>query len=260
MTDRGECMPTVNDVYEYIDGIAPFAAQMDGDNSGLLVGDPGREVRSLCVCLDITRDTLAAAREFRADLIVCHHPVIYGAQTRFLKGDLPYELAAAGISAICAHTSLDCAADGVNDVLADLFGLTRVEAVATEGCPVPLARVGFLPRIMTPLELADFTAERLNCKVRWCGGGRDVETLAVIGGSGGGDAAEIAAMGVGALVTGDAGYHHFQTAAHLGLTLVAAGHFETEAPVVPALAEKLQARFPAVAVTVLDEKNVIKYL
>ncbi|MCL2507853.1 MAG: Nif3-like dinuclear metal center hexameric protein [Oscillospiraceae bacterium] len=253
-------MPTVNDIYEYIDSIAPFADRLPDDNAGLLVGDPDREVKTLCACLDVTRDTLDAAKKLCAELIVCHHPVIFRPQNRFLAGDLPFELAATGISAICAHTSLDCATGGVNDVLADIFGLVNVEPVTTSGESVPIVRGGTLARRMTPPEFAGFAAQKLGASVRWCDGGKPVERIALAGGGGGFLAGEIADMGFDALVTGDAKYHDFLTAAHKGLTLVAAGHFETESPAMPVLAEKLQARFPEVSVKVLSETNVIQYL
>lgn len=253
-------MTTVRDVYDFIDSIAPFSGQLEYDNSGFLVGDPDLAVRSVAVSLDITRETIELAKECGAELIVSHHPVIYKPLKRLTKGEAAYELAASGISAICAHTSLDCAVDGVNDVLADIFSLSKVEAVITSDTPVPMVRVGFLPRPLSPYELAVEVSEQLDCKLRWCDGGRPVETVAVCGGSGGNLAAEISEMGIDALITGDANYHNFLDAADSGLTLIAAGHFETEYPAVPVLAERLQDRFPDVVVTVLKQKRTIKHL
>lgn len=253
-------MTTVRDVYDFIDSIAPFSGQLDFDNSGFLVGDPDKIVHAITVSLDITAETIALAREYGAELMVSHHPVIYKPKKALTKGDTAYELAASGIAAICAHTSLDCAVDGVNDVLAEIFSLTRVEAVPTSETPAPMVRVGFLPKPMSPYELACEAAELLDCKLRWCDGGRPIETVAVCGGSGGSLVGDISAMGVDALITGDAGYHNFLDAADSGLTLIAAGHFETEVPIIPVLAERLQERFPDVAVTVLNQKRTIKHL
>lgn len=253
-------MTTVRDVYDFLDSIAPFSGQLDYDNSGFLVGDPDKAVRSIAVSLDITAETIDLARECRADLMVSHHPVIYKAKKSFKAGDLPYELAVSDIAAICAHTSLDCAADGVNDVLADIFSLTKVEAVPTNELPVPMVRVGFLPKSATPYELACEAAEQLDSKLRWCDGGKAIETVAVCGGSGGSLVEDILEMGIDALITGDANYHNFLDAQAGGLTLIAAGHFETEVPVVSVIAERLQTQFADVAVTVLNQKRTIKHL
>lgn len=253
-------MTTVRDVYDFIDSIAPFAGQMGFDNSGLLVGDPNKVVQKLTVSLDITTDTINEAMEQEADLMVSHHPVLFKARKTLLQGDPAYLLATSGMSAICAHTSLDIAAGGVNDVLADLFSLSKVEAVTTESMPVPMVRVGFLPESMRAIELAATVADVLSCKVRWCDGGKSIETLAVCGGAGGDLAADVAALGVDALLTGDADYHDFLDAEELGVTLIAAGHFETEVPVVPVLAAKIQEHFPDIEVIVLDQKRTIKHM
>lgn len=253
-------MTTVQDVYDYIDSIAPFSGQMDFDNSGLLVGNPNGVVRKIGVCLDITCDTINEAMEQNVDLMVSHHPVLFKARKKLLQGDPAYQLATSGMSAICAHTSLDIATDGVNDVLASLFSLSKVEAVTTESMPVPMVRVGFLPESMRAIELAATAAEVLDAKVRWCDGGKSIETLAVCGGAGGDLAADVAALGVDALLTGDADYHDFLDAEQLGITLIAAGHFETENPVVPVLADALQNRFSELEVVVLSQKRTIKHI
>ncbi|MCR5484749.1 MAG: Nif3-like dinuclear metal center hexameric protein [Clostridiales bacterium] len=246
-------MVTVKDVYDYIDTIAPFSGQLDFDNSGFLVGDPDRTVKNIAVSLDITSETIAGARECQADLMVSHHPVIYKAKKNILKGDPVYELISSGISAICAHTSLDCAVGGVNDVLAEIFGLEKVEALPTNELPTPMIRVGFLPEPLTPYELAATAAEKLGSRLRWCDGGKPIETVAVCGGSGGSLVNDMIELQIDALITGDAGYHNFLDAEENGLTLIAAGHFETENPVVPVLAEKLRSRFPDVTVAVLTQ-------
>lgn len=253
-------MVTVRDVYDCIDAFAPFSTQMDFDNSGLLVGDPDRPVQKIAVCLDITPETVREASACGADLMVSHHPVIFKPRRKLLERDPAYQLVCAGLNAICCHTPLDLAAGGVNDVLAAKFHLSKVEAVATETIPVPMVRVGFLPEPMRALELAATAAEKLSAKAQWCDGGKTIETLAVCGGAGGDLVADIAAMGVDALLTGDADYHDFLDARQLGVTLIAAGHFETEYPVVPVLAQRLRERFPAVEVVTPEQERTIKFI
>ena len=253
-------MTTVRDVYNYIDTIAPFSAQLGFDNSGLLVGDPNKVVQKIAVCLDMTNDTIAEALELGADLMVSHHPILFKPRKNLLQGDPAYLLATGGMSAICAHTNLDIAPGGVNDVLAELLSLSKVEAVCTESVPVPMVRVGFLGESMRAIELAATTAEQLNAKVRWCDGGGSIETVAVCSGSGGDLVADVAALGVDALITGDADYHDFLDAEQCGVTLIAAGHFETELPVVAVLARKLSEQFPDVEILLPEQKRTVKYL
>ena len=122
-------MLTVRDVHGFLDGIAPFSSQMSFDNSGLMVGDLRDAVRHIGVCLDITPQTVELAAEEQIDLLVAHHPVLFKPRRQLLTSDPAYMLVRQGIAAICTHTCWDIAAGGVNDVLAKLFYLSRVEAV-----------------------------------------------------------------------------------------------------------------------------------
>ena len=253
-------MVTVQDVYDFLDTLAPFASQLSFDNSGLLVGSGGAFTEHIGVCLDITPDTIEQASDANIDLIVSHHPVLFKARKKLVPHDPAYMLVSRGINAICTHTCFDSAAGGVNDVLAGLFHLSRAEAVTLPSLPSAMVRVGFLPETVRAVELAANAAEVLSARVRWCDGGKPVETLAVCGGSGGDLVEDIASLGVDALLTGDAGYHDFLDAEQLGLTLIAAGHFETENPAMPALCRKLRAQFPQTAVTLLHQKKTIQHI
>jgi dinuclear metal center YbgI/SA1388 family protein len=137
----------------------------------------------------------------------------------------------------------------------DLYGLLAPSRGAA------VARSGALPRDMQPAELRDWVAERLG---RLCSeslsdqirpavrlvsaAARPLRTVAVCGGSGGKIVERIARAGVDAYVTGEIGHHDAHRAQELGLTVVEAGHWATEWPVVRLLAEALQAVFPAVDV------------
>lgn len=70
-------MATVKDVYAAVDQIAPFAAQMDFDNAGFLVGRGEQQVTRLLVSLDITEEVVWEAVERGVELIVSHHPIIF---------------------------------------------------------------------------------------------------------------------------------------------------------------------------------------
>ena len=126
-------MSNVSMIYGKLNSLAPFATQENWDNSGLLVGDPGAEVKSALVVLDITAEAVREAREIGAELIISHHPVIFHPLKKVESGSVVWELAQAGISAICAHTNLDKARGGVNDCLAAALGLEHVTNYAVEG-------------------------------------------------------------------------------------------------------------------------------
>lgn len=251
-----KCRPTVKNIYEFIDSIAPFEKQCEWDNSGLLVGNPSREISKIGVVLDITSDAIKYAAERGIELIVSHHPVIFRPVRTFLEGDIPFALAANGISAICAHTSLDCANGGVNDALADILGFKN---------PVPLSDSGETAMIRKVVideteadALAMLVADRLSTGVQVADCGKTIDTVALCGGAGGDFIHAVAESGCDAFITGEAKHHEFLAAYELGITLVAAGHFETENPVVAVLAEKIKENFGC-EVEIIPQKSPVQY-
>ena len=85
----------------------------------------------------------------------------------------------------------------------------------------------------------------LNCDgLRYVDAGKPVRKVAVGGGSCADEMAEALAAGCDTFVTADVKYNQFRTAFELGLNLIDAGHFHTENPAMPVLAEKLKAAFP----------------
>lgn len=251
-----ECRPTVKNIYDFIDSIAPFEKQCDWDNSGLLIGNPCREISKIGVVLDITPDAVKYAAERGIELIVSHHPVIFRPVKSFLDGDVSYMLAANGISAICAHTSLDCANGGVNDVLAETLGFKN---------PVPLTESGEAAMIRKVVideteadALAMLVADRLSTGVQLADCGKTIDTVALCGGAGGDFIHAVAESRCDAYITGEAKHHEFLAAKELGVTLIAAGHFETENPVVAVLADKIRNNFEC-EVEIIPQKSPVEY-
>ena len=78
--------------------------------------------------------------------------------------------------------------------------------------------------------------------------GRPINTLAALGGSGDHLIEEAVAAGADALLTGEAGHHDALDAKRLGLSLIVAGHYSTEFPIVPVLADHLSRRFSGLRV------------
>ena len=70
-------MATVNDIYDFLNDLAPVRYQMDFDNAGFLVGDGSATVERVLLALDITDEVIAEAAALHAQLIVSHHPLIF---------------------------------------------------------------------------------------------------------------------------------------------------------------------------------------
>ena len=107
-----------------------------------------------------------------------------------------------------------------------------------EGCGY--GRVGTLPVRLTADELRERVSGSLGFSSRLVADiGRQIETVAVLGGSGGSFIPEAAASGAHAYVTGDVDYHDALLAESLGLTVIDAGHAATELPSLEPLALRL---------------------
>lgn len=244
-------MAKVKDFYGYLNSIAPFETQEDWDNSGMLVGDMDAEVKKAAVVLDITHEEIKKAKAIGADLIISHHPVIFNPIKSVTRGSVPYELVASSINALCCHTPLDIADGGTNDSLAKLLG---IEVTRTED---PILRLGTVEPT-TAENLAGKIAKTLNTKVRYADAGRKIERIAICTGAG---CSLIEAAGeIDAFITGDASHHNFLDCVQAGITLIVAGHYETEIVVVPVLVKKLQAQFPDIEIIDIKQENPIKFI
>lgn len=261
---------TVGMVYEFLQEKAPFELQEDFDNAGFLVGREGAAVSKILVSLDITEQVVQEAVDQGAQLIVAHHPVIFGGiksmTDQTVVGRILLSLAEHGISAICAHTNLDAVEGGVNDALALRLGLTDIgqlkqTGVDSQGRAYGIGRVGLVPE----QHLYDFAmaVKRLLGAngIRLVDGGKPVHMVAVGGGACADFVSDALAQGCDTFVTSDVKYHQFLEARALGLNLVDAGHFPTEDVVCPVLRNWLAKQFPHVSVSLSQRHaEVFSYL
>ena len=253
-------MITVKNISDFIDSIAPYNTKCEWDNCGILVGDKNKEVNKIGFALDMTSEVLSDAIKNNVDLIITHHPIIFRAMKSFTKGNIAYDLAVSGISAISAHTCFDCAKGGVNDVLCEILGITNTQGVPDEECPVPMARIGDIAP-MTSSDFAKKVADVLGATCRVADGENIIKKVAVCGGAGADDFLFTSAeMGADAIVTGEIKHHIFLAAKEMGLTAIQAGHFETENPAVSALMKYIKNEFTDVECILLKQSNPTKII
>lgn len=248
-------MAKVREILKWMDKTYPFALAEEYDNSGLLIGDAEREVSRCMLALDVTKDVLEDAVREKADLIVTHHPVIFNPLKRFCAGDIPYECIRRGIAVISSHTCLDKAEDGVNDVLVKLLSLRDVSVLENAD---GIVRVGVLENARSPYEFAETCKALLGAGgVRAVLGKCPVKTVAVCSGAGGSFTELILSYGCDAYLTGEVKHHEAVMAKNAGITLVDAGHFETETVVLPKLTEELAAAFPEVEFSISEANRPV---
>ncbi len=254
-------MITVADVLNFVETLAPRVMKMDWDNVGLLCGGRNRTVTKVLVALDPFEGVCKEAAAWGADLIVTHHALIFqpvpAVTDDSAVGRSIQLLCREGISAINAHTNLDCAPGGVNDRLAQTLGLKGISVVDPQGVDAQGREWGLLRKG----QVAEQTLEsflktvkmQLNCPgLRYVDGGKPVRNVAVGGGGCAGDMMAAVYAGCDTFVTADVKYNQFWDAQELGLSLIDAGHFYTENPVTTYLAEQIAAAFPEVEVKISE--------
>ena len=142
-------MTTIADILAAVDRLAPFRLAEDWDNVGLLLGDAAWPVRRVLVSLDVTEAVCEEAERLEADCLLAHHPFLFKdvsrvtAETR--AGRLALRLAAGRRAVIAAHTNLDAAVGGLNDLLAARAGLVDLELLQTAPGPARYKVVVFVP-------------------------------------------------------------------------------------------------------------------
>ena len=221
--------------------LAPAETALGFDNCGLIVGTERKDIRRVLVALDCTPAVAEEAAGIGADLVLTHHPLLFGAVKRILPDDpgtaAVYRLIRSGIGLFSAHTNLDAAEGGVNTALCRLLGIENEIAVPPEN----IMRIGDLETPMTLDELAARVEERLGATALITGSDRTVRRVAVMGGSGGGDIRLAKEYGADVYITGECRHNQGIDAMTLGLALIVAGHHETENPVLRPLIGYLQA-------------------
>lgn len=233
---------------QYLDAYLLTAEHPDYPTAlnGLQVGGP-EEVRRIVAAVDASEASVNAAVEKGADLLLVHHGLFWdglrpitGRRLRRIKPLLEH-----GVAVYSAHLPLDSHTEVGNCAL-----LGRALGLDLRGrfAPYEGTDIGWWGTFETPLDppgLVLRLEEALDgAPVRLIPGGPDtVERVGVVTGGGASFAADAAALGLDALVTGEGSHHAYFDAMELGVHLLFGGHYATETFGVRALARHVAERF-----------------
>ena len=244
---------TCTDIIDRLEKFFPAAAAEPWDNPGLLTGHFEQQVSKIYVTLDVSDEAIEEAVSFGADLIVSHHPLIFGGlkqvNDRNLTGRRVLRLIENGIACFAMHTNYDVCR--MADLNAGQLGLTgRTVLLPTgeiEGAEQGIGRVGMLPSGMRLDELAEYVKKQMGIPEVMVYGDPDrvVQRAAVSGGSGKSVVGNAAAKGAEVLITGDLDYHTCTDAVAEGMCIIDAGHYGTEYCFVEDVTKELTRLFPA---------------
>ena len=244
-------MITVADIATVIEEFAPCRLQEAYDNAGLQIGVPQQVVTGVLLCLDVNSDILAEAIKRGCNMIVSHHPLLFGGMKHITpdddRGRVIIEAIRSGIALYAAHTNLDRTCEGVSYEIARQLQLTEMRVLSADphdnnvglgiiGSITPVPTLAFLRRVKETFNVEALRYSRSIPKFT-------VRRVAVCGGAGASLIRDAVQMGADVIVTGDVKYHDYTT--YAGQILIAdIGHYESEICTKKIFARILRAKFP----------------
>lgn len=240
----------LEELIQAIEEIAPIHTQESWDNSGVQLASGPLQIFKVLTSLEITDSVIEEADETGVDMIVTHHPLIFGGihsiDYRNTIGSYIVKLLNLGISVYSCHTPFDKAPGGNNDYLADLIGLEQVTGIPDGKDFDMIGRIGQLPEPMTLVSMLDLLAERMGMdpeQIRAVGRPDSViRTVGICTGAGADRMQDAAENGCQLFITGDLKYHDAQNAKAMGLSVIDAGHYGTEKSFAENFAAKLKEK------------------
>jgi len=255
-------MADLKSVLLALNELAPSEIKEPWDNVGLMVGDLSSQIKGAVIALDCTLSVIDEALETGANLIVTHHPLIFGSINCIDYDDLNglklKKLIKNDINVISLHTNLDKAKDGVNDTLCEVIELYNVENLTDE--EFSLGRTGLLKKQTTLKEFAMYIKEKLNVSsLKYIGDDNKViKKVAVTSGSGSEFYTDAIKAQADVFVTSEVKHHIATEVIDKNFAIIDAGHFETENIIVTKIKCFLDERFDFKVSISKAQKNIFK--
>lgn len=251
-------MVKLSKIIEFMEERFPLEYAEDYDNIGLLIGRGEKDIVKVLLCLDCDEKVVNEAVREGANLIISHHPVIFGGIKSVTDSDPNGRMMLLaienGISIYCTHTNLDSAPDGLTDYLCRRLGLDPVEPIEGNAGRICKPKEG-----MRLLELCARIKEELNleCVATTAEMNRLVKLVGVCNGSGADLANAAREKGADVYITGDVKYHQIRDF-YLwdNFEYIAVSHYDSEKIVTELLFDVLKEKFKQDLEAVISKENV----
>lgn len=259
----------LSDILAAAEELWPSSGAEEWDATGLVSGDPDREVERVLLAVDAVTSTVDEAVDDGAQLLLVHHPLLMRGVTSIAadryKGHVLSRLIRADCALLAAHTNADVVDGGTSSAMANALGIIDSEPItpARNGAG-GLGRVGNLSHEMTLTEFAARVADALPKAV---GGVRvagdanaSVTRIALCGGAGDSLLSHPSVTSADVYVTSDLRHHpasesREQSLLTGGPALIDVSHWAAESLWLSTAAAQLTARFPELDVRVSDVRT-----
>ncbi len=258
---QDKTMVRVSDIANAIESLAPKNLKEDFDNVGLLFGKNEKEVKRVLIALDATEETINEAAKVGADMIVCHHPLIFNPPKSITDSDtLGRSLLALGradISLYSAHTNLDKAKGGLNDLFIKKLNLTSSENLDGDGAEDGIGRICLCDT--TLFEMIKRVKEAFNLPiVRYAGLDRAIGKIAVSTGNGRSLTGECIRKKCDLYITGELHLADTNELLASGVSYIEVPHFDSEIICRELFSDLIKKDFPSLEILFSSEENKIK--
>lgn len=262
-------MTKVKDIATAIERFAPLSLRESWDNPGLQVGNPEMNVCGILLCLDVTEEIIDEAIRRDCNMVVSHHPLIFGG-LKHLTGSTPTErivekALSNGVAVYSAHTNLDSAFEGVSYEMAHSLDLKDCRPLQPNPSGEPSQGLGIVGEV-EPTPTLEFlrkvkeTFSVRNLRYSAQSSGIVIRKVALCGGSGASLIKQAIQSDADIYICGDLKYHDF-TSFGTEILLADIGHFESELCSRKILSRIIRETFPdCVTYFSESEKSPIKIL
>ena len=259
----------IKEIISLIEDYAPLKLQASFDNSGLLCGDPERELTSILLCIDVTEEVVKEAIDKGHNLIISHHPLIFSGlkhitPTTYVERCV-IDAIKHDLTIYAAHTNMDVVANGVSGRMADKLDLHHRQILQPEGDPVDGNGFGIIGELQQPVESMAFlqqVKEIFRCdRLRYTTPHTSsIQRVAVCGGAGASFFKQALAGQADIYISGDFKYHDFFLTENR-IMIADIGHYESEQFTKEIFYEILTKKISKFAVQFSEiNTNPIKYL
>ena len=257
------------DIALAIESLAPKRLAYNWDNVGLLCGDENAPVKKVLLTLDLDIGVVEEAIKEGTQMIIGHHPIMFDPVNRITEqtpeGRLIRALIKNDISYYAAHTNLDVAKGGLNDLLAKKLGLKNVKILEyTDGDIEGIGRTGDTEEPVTLGALCSKVKRALGVDYLRFSGDTDGFVNHIAINTGGGTALIEAALGAKAdvFITGDYKYAQVRHCVENGMKIIDVGHYDTEIIVCELFEQYLSKQFAGSLEIVKTKanKNILKFI
>ena len=259
----------IKEIISLIEDYAPLKFQASFDNSGLLCGNPERELTSILLCIDVTEEVIKEAIDKGHNLIISHHPLIFSGLKHITPATYVercvIDAIKHDITIYAAHTNMDVVSNGVSGRMADKLDLYHRQILQPEGDPMDGNGFGIIGELQQPVESMAFLQqikEIFRCdRLRYTTPHTPfMQRVAVCGGAGASFFKQALAGQADIYISGDFKYHDFFLTENR-IMIADIGHYESEQFTKEIFYEILTKKISKFAVQFSEiNTNPIKYL